>query len=57
MNAIFANLTDQTAWEETIRKTDLEKWKVTPFVKIKYIEKYPSLLDTHAIEHRGAGNE
>ncbi|MCG3220895.1 MAG: hypothetical protein H7641_05895 [Candidatus Heimdallarchaeota archaeon] len=57
MNAIYANLTNQTAWEETIKKTDLEKWKVTPFVKIKYIEKYPSLKDTHSIEHRGAGNE
>ncbi|MHA1953698.1 MAG: hypothetical protein ACW96U_07120 [Candidatus Heimdallarchaeaceae archaeon] len=57
MNAIFANLTNQTAWEETIKKTDLEKWKVTPFVKINHIEKYPSLKDTHTIEHRGAGNE
>ncbi|NPD87607.1 MAG: hypothetical protein HGN29_02720 [Asgard group archaeon] len=57
MNAIYANLTNQTAWEETIKKTDLENWKVTPFVKIKYIEKYPSLKDTHAIENRGAGNE
>ena len=57
MNAIYANLTNQTDWEETIKKTDLEKWKVTPFVKVKYIDKYLSLNDTHAIEHRGAGNE
>ena len=57
MNTIYANLLDQASWEETIKKSELENWKVTPFVKIKYIDKYFSLEDTHAIKHGGAGNE
>jgi hypothetical protein len=57
MNAVYANLTDKKEWDKTIEKTDLKKWKVTPFVKTNYLEKYPSLKDIHSIEFGGAGNE
>ena len=57
MNTIYANLTNQNEWDEVIGKTDLEKWKVTPFVKANYLEKYPTLKDIHSIGFRGAGNE
>ncbi|MFW9853030.1 MAG: hypothetical protein ACFFDS_08810 [Candidatus Thorarchaeota archaeon] len=44
-------------WKEVIQRSELKDWMITPFVKIKTLNQFPSLSDILALEIRRDNNE
>ncbi|MHA1829342.1 MAG: hypothetical protein ACTSX6_11935 [Candidatus Heimdallarchaeaceae archaeon] len=44
-------------WKESIAKTELQSWKITPFVKIKFISNFSSIEDMFSLDQGGVENE
>ena len=57
MRAFQSNFEGENSWKQTIQKSELKDWVVTPFVKIKTLNQFQSLTDILALEMRSDDNE
>jgi len=52
MRVFQSNFEGENSWKQTIQRSELKDWVVTPFVKIKTLNQFSSLSDILALEMR-----